>query len=141
MKLGPIWKMVQYNLMVQAGIPVTPEQLGIKNTTGLNGSFNQVLNGVNIGTMPTPPTPPTDLQNQADVARYNQEMLTYNQNFQQYQMKLMQQMNLRFQQMQQSIQQAARTSSSSSSNSSSLSSSERVGVGGILDSVSDINNV
>ncbi len=146
MKLNAIWKMVQYNLLTQAGIPVTPEQLGIKpnaSTNGVNSPFSQILNGQNggVGTMPTPPTPPTDLTDAAAVAKYNQDLLTYNQQFQQYQLRMMQVMNQRFLQMQQAIQQAARNNASSSSSSSSLNRNERVGVGGILDSVSDINNV
>jgi hypothetical protein len=151
MKLNAIWKMVQYNLLTQAGINVTPEQLGIKPNAannasgGANSPFNRLLNGQNggVGAMPTPPTPPADMTDAAAVAKYNQDLLTYNQQFQQYQLRMMQMMNQRFLQMQQAIQQAARNNASSSnrSGSSSLNSNERIGVGGILDSVSDINNV
>jgi hypothetical protein len=147
MKLNAIWKMVQFNLLTQAGIPVTPEQLGIKPNAanGTNSPFSQILNGQNggVGSMPTPPTPPADMTDAAAVAKYNQDLLTYNQQFQQYQLRMMQMMNQRFMQMQQAIQQAARNNASTSnrSGSSALNSNERIGVGGILDSVSDINNV
>lgn len=135
-----IWKQVQYDMMTQAGIPVTPQQLGLKVPAAANGSgFSQYLSGQSMPTLPTPPTPPTDYTDQAAVQKYNQDLLTYNQSFQSYQVRMMQMMNMRFNQLQQSIVQANRNTGGTSRSSSA--SNQPSGVGGILDSVSDISSI
>jgi len=141
-------KVFEINVLRQAGVTISPSQLGLKSDPVADlqaqsgfSAFGSVLNKLTGNstmsssamstyyTPPNPPTPPTDLTDNAAMLKYQQEMLTYNQSYQAYNQRMMQLMLRQMQQMQQSAMQAQ---SASSSNTSSSSSSDGLGIGGIL---------
>ena len=140
MNFGKALKMVEFNLLQQSGIQVTPEQLGIKpgdmaaNALGglgsSTGSFASVLGGLK---MPTPPTPPADPANMAQQDKYNRELLAYNQQMFTQNQQFFRQMMMQMSQ----LQQASFRQNSQPTSASSIGSSFSA-TGGILDSSPDI---
>ena len=141
-------KVFEINVLRQAGVTVSPSQLGLKSDPVADlqaqsgfSAFGSLLNNLTGNktmsssavstyyTPPTPPTPPTDTTNSAAMLKYQQDMLTYNQSYQAYNQRMMQLMLRQMQQMQQS---AMHAQSASSSSTSSSSSSDGLGIGGIL---------
>lgn len=128
-------------IVQSAGHPLPPD--GDSKRVGLLGSgFNQFLTAQQKGVqanplaMPLPPTPP-DSPNDAEAQRkYNQALLTYNQRFQTYHTQMLRLFLQRFQLMQQSVLQMQRTQGKTTE--SSLSLQRELGVGGILDSETNI---
>lgn len=136
MNFGKAVKVFQLQMLKQAGVQVTPQQLGLKsdpvadlqaqNFQNQAGSFRNVLGGL---TPPTPPTPPADLTDSAAQTQYQQDLLAYNNNFQNYNQRMMQLLLQQFQTMQQSL---AAIQKNNSNNSSAAESSDVSAVGGIL---------
>jgi hypothetical protein len=136
-------KVFELNILRQAGVSVTPQQVGLKSDPiadlelqNATGSFSNILSSLGGGTQglvpPVPPTPPSDPTDTAAQAKYQQDLLTYQSNFQVYNQRFMQLMMSQMQALQQSINMSNQQSSSTSSTSSD-SSATPTGVGGILD--------
>lgn len=138
------FKVFELNTLRQAGVAITPQQVGLKtdpiaalqlkNATQGFGSILGNLNGTTSASLgispPSPPVPPTDTSDSAAQAKYQQALLVYNNQSQVYNQQIMRLMLNQFQQMQQSIyasqQQQQKTTASSSA------SGDTTGVGGIL---------
>lgn len=133
MDFGKALKVFQFQLLQQAGITVTPEQLGLKPDAipgfggGLNGSgsFANVLGQVS-GKMPTAPTPPEDPSNVEAQAKFNREIVAYNQQLYTQNQHMLRQIMLQMSQLQRASQMQAQTPQSGISN-------FNPGVGGILE--------
>ncbi len=137
MNLGYALKVFQLNLLRQSGIAVTPQQVGLKSEPvaqnqqipGMNGTFGNILQGLNGGqqtaelTPPTPPSDPTDLK---ALTKYNQDLVAYQQQYQARTQQMMQMILMRMSAMQQSMSQQQNSSANSSS------SFDALGIGGIL---------
>jgi hypothetical protein len=133
MSFGKAVKIFQLQILKQAGINVTPQQLGLKSdpvadlqAQNYTGSFRNVLGGL---TPPTPPLPPADLTDVAAQTQYQQDLLAYNNTFQSYNQRMMQMMLQQFQAMQQSLAAIQRNGNTASSDTAS---SDTGAVGGIL---------
>lgn len=111
MNIGLMWKRFQFTIMQQAGIPVTPEKVGLKaedipgfqsvlgNVAGANGVGAQAGGqGLQVPQPPTPPADPTDLKAQQkfneEMVAYNQQLFAYNQRMFQLMMQQAQHQNL-----------------------------------------------
>lgn len=137
MKFSEAFKVFQLNILRQAGIQVTPDQLGLKRDPiadlqlkNSSSTFNSILGrvGGNPATMeaPAPPTPPADPLDPVAQSQYQQELLAYQQSLQAYNQRFMQMMLQQFNMLQRSLQAQQKQNSSSSA-------SERpIGTGGIL---------
>ncbi len=102
MKFSLFVKSVGFSVLQNAGVPVTPEQVGIKvkNPTAVPG-FAGMLGG-NMH-MPQPPQAPTEQELASDPqaqTRYNEALLTYNRQFQQFYQRAYWNMMRQFQQVQ-----------------------------------------
>lgn len=133
-------KMIQMNLLQQAGINVTPKQLGLKPNVlrnPQNPAFSAMMGNATMGglTVPTAPTPPADPLDATAQSKYQSELLAYQNNMQAYNQRFMQLMLTQFQALQQSMLNLQRTPGSTSATSGSATGITSVssGVGGILD--------
>lgn len=133
MSFGKAVKIFQLQILKQAGVNVTPQQLGLKSdpiadlqAQNATGSFRNVLGGL---TPPKPPVPPADLTDEAAQTQYQQDLLAYNNTFQSYNQRMMQMMMQQFQAMQQSL---AAIQKNSNTSSSTTERSDTGAVGGIL---------
>lgn len=141
MKFSEAFKVFQLNILRQAGVAVTPQQVGLKSdpiadlqAKNVQSSFDNILSRLGGGnfqglTAPKPPTPPIDPSDAAANTKYHQEMAAYMQNIQLYNQRFMQLMLQQLQSMQQSMA-ASRQNDNQSSSTSNIS----LGVGGILGS-------
>ncbi|MCE3235158.1 MAG: hypothetical protein K0Q50_1338 [Vampirovibrio sp.] len=144
MNFAKAFKVFELNLLRQAGVAVTPQQLGLKsdpiadlqakNTTG---AFSSLLGKMGSGSLqgftpPVPPTPPADATDAAAQAKYQQDLLAYQNNFQLYNQRFMQLMLNQIQSLQQAISANNQQNNSSGNSSGDLTSSRPIGVGGIL---------
>lgn len=148
MSFSTLFKSVQFAILNQNGMPITPEQVGLKvknpafpypnHPMGLGNSFASFLNPQHPLTsmipggaspFPTPPTPPEDPSNPQQQSQYQQALSAYNQQFQTYQLQMMQMMYRQFTQMQQQMQRTPNNTGATQ---------ENLGVGGILDSINTI---
>jgi hypothetical protein len=147
MSFGKSLKIFQYNLLRQAGVNVTPQQVGLKTdpfaaiqAKSASSLFGNVLgqvsaNGYGTGmSVPVPPTPPADPADAAAQAKYQQELLTYQSNFQLYNQRFMQLLLNQMSNMQISMQRAAfqNGNTAPSNGSDSSSSGNEFGIGSIL---------
>ena len=141
MNWGQIVKIAGFGLLQQAGVPVTPEQLGLKSSslpTYLNRNFSNVLSANNNGTsgltLPTPPTAPDDPTDITAQKAFNEALVAYNQQIQAYNQRLYTTMLMQFQQMQRQVLLSNRTASQSTSASSSYASGydATIGTGGMF---------
>lgn len=142
MDFSQAFKVFQLNILRQAGITVTPDQLGLKSdpiadlqAKNSESAFDNILSKMTGGALgglkpPTPPTPPADATDAAAQAEYQQALVTWQQNSQIYNQRLMQMMVQQMQAIQQSIVASQRRQQDSGS-SSSLSGTG-LGIGGIL---------
>ena len=119
MDIGKVLKRFQYNILVQNGVAITPEQVGLKSED-FESPFSKYLKGItgdsssttNPLTPPTPPEDPTDLEAQK---LYNEQLLAYNQQMAAYHQRLFTLMMQQFQQSQRlALSQRQQTSSVSS---------------------------
>jgi hypothetical protein len=140
MNWGQIVKIAGFGLLQQAGVPVTPEQLGLKSASMpsyLNNSFSNVLNNnsTNGLTLPTPPTAPDDPTDLTAQKAFNEALVAYNQQIQAYNQRLYTTMLMQFQQMQRQVllsnSTASRNTTSASSNYAS-SYDATIGTGGMF---------
>lgn len=129
-------KIFELNILRQAGVAITPQQVGLKSdpiadlqARNSNSVFGTMLSRMGM-TTPTPPTPPTDLTDTTAVNTYHQELLAYSQNMQMYNQRFMQMMLTQMQNMQQSMMRSQQSQSATSSSTSS--SNIDLGIGGIL---------
>lgn len=141
MQISKILKGIQFNLLRQSGVNVTPEQFGLKvdpnpqfgNNNGFSGILAQIagVNGTTSGQQSqlAQPTPPEDLTDTEAVAQYHEDMAAYNQQMHANNQQMMQLLMQQFAQLQ---QQLARVNSGNNS-SSVLSNNEPLGIGGIID--------
>jgi hypothetical protein len=136
MNFGLFIRAAGFSILQNSGIPVSPEQVGIKvkNPGALSGTgpFSQFLS-LNRQALQPPkaPVPPADSSDPAAQAKYNEELLAYNNQYQAYNHQLYQMMIRQFQQMQYQQQVQARQSQAAP-----ISRDTDLGVGGILDSES-----
>jgi hypothetical protein len=140
MKIGTVLKAIQYTVLQQAGVAVTPEQVGlkIKNPSALSGAFGKILGQSQAGaagglSLPTPPTPPDPASGDISEAqsKYNQELVAYNQSMQAYHLQMMRMLSAQFNQMQ------AISRSNANQQSSAAFASGTLGIGGIINTSSD----
>ena len=139
-------KVFELNLLRQAGVTLTPQQVGLKsdpiadlqakNTTSPNG-FGNILNtlannGATGMALPQPPTPPVNLDDKAAMLKYQQDLLAFNQNSQLYNQRMMQMLLQQFQTIQQQALANRNAATPGSSTDSSSTSTTPLGVGGIL---------
>ncbi len=143
MKFSEAFKVFQLNLLRQAGIAVTPDQLGLKRdpiadmqAKSANSAFDNILGktagagSASFGTPPAPPTPPADPTDAAAQSKYQQELLAYQQSLQAYNQRFMQMMLQQFNMLQQRML-AQQKEQSKTESSSSLDAP--VSTGGILE--------
>jgi hypothetical protein len=83
-------KSVQFHLLQEAGIPVTPEQLGLKVRRNPNPAFAQTL--ASTVALQQPPVPPENLLDPAAMAQYQQQVVLYQQRLMERQVMLLEQM-------------------------------------------------
>ncbi|MBX2860203.1 MAG: hypothetical protein KTR14_03145 [Vampirovibrio sp.] len=140
MNFGLFAKSIGFSILQNSGIPVTPDQIGIKvtNPEALNGGFGSFLSGntnTQISGPPTPPEPVTS-DDPEEQAKYNEALLAYNQQFQLYNQQMHQLLLQRIQQIQIAQQQALRqqqqAQSSTDANNSNSSTFSTLGTGGII---------
>jgi hypothetical protein len=137
---GKAVKLLQLGILQDAGVAVSPEQLGLKlskgttATTGANpfASYLQGINGGNLAngnnplSMPAAPKPPDNPDDVKAQNLYQQQLATYN-------AKLMQVFLMRLTQQQQAQLTANRQASAkSTSTGSSFDNPSTLGVGGIF---------
>jgi hypothetical protein len=142
MNWGQIVKIAGFGLLQQAGVPVTPEQLGLKSSslpTYLNSNFSNVLSANNSSTsgltLPTPPTAPEDPTDITAQKSFNEALVAYNQQIQAYNQRLYTAMLMQFQQMQRQVLLSNSTASRSTTSASSSYASSydtTIGTGGMF---------
>lgn len=143
MKFSERLKVFQLNILRQAGVMVTPDQLGLKRdpiaeaqAQSMNSPFSAVLNRMGglqgVGQAPVPPAPPADPNDTEAVSKYQQEVMAYQQSFQVYNQRFMQLMLHQMNSMQQAMLQAQQQASGNNNSSSLASNNVSLGVGGIL---------
>ncbi len=140
MNFGKTLKIVQFNILKQAGISVTPQQVGLKEDPfakyqNTNSPFSALLGNLtgntstgNALSIPQAPTPPTDTSDPLAQAEFNQAMVAYNQQLYAHNQSIMQQIIFQIQSLQQQIQ------ANNSANASGISKTfePSLGVGDIL---------
>lgn len=143
MNFSDTFKVFQINILRQAGITVSPEQIGLKSdpiadlqAKSSQNTFSQLLgqmtgsgNGLTVPTAPTPPEDPTDKQ---ALLEYHQALTVYNNESQLYNQKYMQMMLNRMMQFQQQMSMQAQQSNTQNKTSTSSQSGVSLGIGGIL---------
>ncbi|HEY9745078.1 MAG TPA: hypothetical protein V6C99_02545 [Oculatellaceae cyanobacterium] len=138
MSFSKAFKIFQLNVLRQAGVAITPEQVGLKSDPILdlqaknltNSTFSTLLSRLGMST-PVAPTLPEDTSDTEAMKTYHQQMLAYSQNLQLYNQRFMQLMLNQMQQMQQVLAQQRSSAVSGSTGTSSVDSGS-LGVGGIL---------
>jgi hypothetical protein len=148
MKFLQAVKVFQLNLLRQAGVAITPQQLGLKSdpiadlqaksaaaSNGFGGILASLTNSNAAMTgmpLPQPPTPPVDLDDKAALLKYQQDLLAYNQNSQLYNQRMMQMLLQQFQAVQQQALANRNAASPGSSTGGVSTDTAPLGVGGIL---------
>lgn len=135
-----IFKSIAQVIVQQAGHPLPSDATsvlkGIKS-----GNFKTLLAqrttnpSLAVPAPPTPPADPTDLEAQK---AYNDALLAYNQQFQTYHTQMVGTLLQRMQWMQQLMLQQRNSNTPQSSTASASRYSSGLGIGGILDSSSDM---
>lgn len=138
MNFSDAFKVFQLNILRQAGVMVTPQQIGLKSDPVVdlqakNSTFDNILGRLGgsgipgLPSLPTPPVPPANTADAAAQTQYQQDLLTYNHQFQLYNQRLMQMLLTQLQAIQKSVQAGQQNAKATSD------SSERpIGIGGIL---------
>lgn len=136
MNFGTAFKVFQLQVLKQSGMPVTPQQLGLKSdpvadlqAKNATGSFGNVLGGLSL---PVAPTPPADMADAAAQAKYQADLLKYNNSFQAYNQRLMMMLLNQMQAMQQTMASIQKNSRNNSSGADTGVSETVSSVGGIL---------
>lgn len=133
-------KSIAQVIVQRAGYPLPDTSTsGLKGLTG--NAFKNLLAQRTAGQsleMPSPPTPPADSSDIEAQKAYNDALLAYNQQFQTYHTKMVGTLLQRMQMMQQMMLQQRNTASQDTSSNRASQYSSSFGVGGILDSSSDI---
>lgn len=131
MNIGNILKVLEYTVLRQSGMAITPEQIGLK-TTPASGPFSGYLSNLQgsnqANTFPTPPTPPEDPSDFEAQKLFNEQMVTYNQQVAAYNQRMFSLMMNQFQQ----LQRQALTQQQTTSRSTSTSASADLGFGSLL---------
>lgn len=126
MNFGKMLKVFQYNILLQSGVPITPEQAGLK-PGDLPTPFSNYLNNVSgggygtIGTAGTIPTAPATPEDPTDInaqKQFNEALVSYNQQMAAYNQRLFTLMMQQFQRLQYQQRQVGSSGSSSSSTTS-----------------------
>ena len=140
MKIGEAIKVFELNVLKQAGVMITPEQVGLKEDPiaklqAGNTSFSSILSqraGNSMGNAPTPPTPPADPTDAAAQTKYQTELLAYQTSLQTYNQRFMQMMLQQFQSLQNSISENQKAQAKANSSSDDVNATG--GILGLFDS-------
>jgi hypothetical protein len=139
MKFSNALKVFELNVLRQAGMVITPQQVGLKSDPILdlqaktlnNSAFSTMLGRLGM-TTPVPPTLPADQTDTEAMSAYHQQMLAYTQSMQLYNQRFMQLMLNQMQQMQQAMAQQRSSASVGGSGTMGVIDDSSLGVGGIL---------